>query len=134
MSVPASGLAVTSALKPSLGMNPATTVAGDCGTSSVVILDDFNGNAAVSTGFKLYQPAVQYSWAVVVLAIDSGTYRKPWSGFLGFTRNWSASFKWTVPANGSYWASVTPGSYATLNNGGMCYSGVPSDEEWIYRR
>lgn len=113
-------------------ITPFTTVPGDCGTSSVVILDDGNAGAAVSTGFHLVRGAISYGWTVNVTG-PGGGYTKNFGGVLANTPRWTGSFRWSVPVRGTYIAAVTKASWALLNNGTVCTSGGPIDSEYIYR-
>lgn len=116
----------------SLAVTPLNTVGGNCGSSTLYMFDSGGGKAAVGTSFTVKRPAVSYQWSVTI-AGSPGTYVKNFGGLLKNRTNWTSSFTWTVPASSYYHAAVSTGSYAILNNGGVCYSGGPTDATWVYR-
>ncbi|ACZ32467.1 hypothetical protein Xcel_3468 (plasmid) [Xylanimonas cellulosilytica DSM 15894] len=113
-------------------ITPFTTVGGNCGTSSVVILDAGGGKAAVSTGFNLIRGAVSYGWQVNVTGFAGG-YTKNFGGVIANHSTWQGSFTWTVPTSGTYIAKVAESSWALMNNGVICTSAGPVDSEYVYR-
>lgn len=122
--------ATRSSHKPTV--TPYTTLPGNCGTSSVVILDAGGGKAAVSTGWTTNRGAISYGWYVTV-AGGGSTYTKQYGGGLRNRTSWTASFTWTVPRTAYYIAGVSTSSYVILNNGGICTSAGPTDGETVYR-
>jgi hypothetical protein len=109
----------------------ANVVVGDCGSSRIVIVDgpEFR-DAGISTSFNVNRPAVNYSWFVDITGNATST-RRTFSGGLAFRTSWQHTFVHTVPAAGTYIASVAKNSNAVLNNGTLCFSGGPSDTEFI---
>ncbi|WP_431837972.1 hypothetical protein [Cellulomonas sp. Y8] len=109
----------------------ATVVTGDCGSSRIVIADGAGfRDAGISTSFTVNRPAVGYSWFVDITGNSTSTRRTFTGGLLSRT-TWQHTFAHTVPAAGTYIASVARTSNAVLNNGTICFSGGPSDSDYI---
>jgi hypothetical protein len=116
-------------------VSPDSTVYGNCGSSYVQIDYKSNGKPVhMDTGFSVIDPAVDYSWRVTE-AGSSGTgynYSYHASGSLANRSTWHGQHSSgdNYPS-AAYEATVVTGSFAELNTGAICYSGSPSDEEYL---
>lgn len=106
--------------------SPNTVIVGNCGTSQVDLgVKDNDHPVRMTTGFTVDSPAVEYGWTVNITG-PNYSYEYTASGFLAADSSWSGSHNseddYTA---GDYTAAVTTGSYATLVDGTICYSGGP---------
>ncbi|WP_320783828.1 DNA/RNA non-specific endonuclease [Streptomyces sp. CRN 30] len=109
------------------------TVYGNCGSSYIELEQKSNRHPlAVRTGFKLNQPAVGYAWFATVVGTDY-LHEYTDSGVLLLDSSWDGGYESDEDeAEGIYTAVVDPGvSSAVLWNGGVCYSGGPTDAEYL---
>jgi glutamyl endopeptidase len=107
-------------------LSPDTVIVGNCGTSQVDLgVKDNDHPVRMTTGFTVDTPALEYGWTVNITG-PNYSYQYSAAGFLAAESSWSGSHDsdddYTA---GDYTATVDTGSYATLANGTVCYSGGP---------
>ena len=113
-------------------VQPLATVGGDCGYSYVEMTLESPGRYRAYTGFHVYTQAISYGWRVFVSG-PRGSREHTWSGNLRFRRTWNGSRAGPVFGDGWHTGTVVPpGSYAVLRNGGVCFSGGPSDTKYLF--
>ncbi|MET3176507.1 UNVERIFIED_ORG: hypothetical protein ABIB52_004382 [Arthrobacter sp. UYCu721] len=105
---------------------------GNCGVSWVNYRATGFRNAALSTGFNLFAPAIAYGWYVGVYD-NAGYHEEPWyNGNYTGGSSWSGYRTLVNMALGYSWATVNSGSWAMLNNGEICVAGSPTANTTIY--
>lgn len=112
-------------------VSPQGIVYGDCGTSSVFLLDSGSLKYHVDTGFSVTTPAISYSWSVLVTGPG---YAKThtWGGGLLFRSTWTGSADATIASSQAGWFYAYASGSAALANGLICQSLHPTDIEAIY--
>jgi len=113
-------------------LSPDTVLPGDCGTSQVdVEAKDNDHPVRMTTGFVVDSPALEYGWEVEITGPDY-SYHYSAAGFLAADTSWNGSHdSGDDYPEGDYTAAVATGSYATLANGTICYSGGPVEEAHV---
>lgn len=113
--------------------HPDGTVYGNCGSSYITLSEKPNGYpVAMRTGFTVVAPAIGYDWSASISGPDY-FYNYESGGFLAFDSSWNGGHQSSAnEAEGFYFAAVDPaGSDAVLWDGTVCYSGGPTDEEFL---
>jgi DNA/RNA non-specific endonuclease len=113
--------------------HPDGTVSGNCGSSFITLSEKPNGYpVAMRTGFTVVEPAIGYDWSASVIGPDY-FYDYENGGFLDFDSSWEGGHQSSENrAEGLYFAAVDPaGSDAVLLDGTVCFSGGPTDEEFL---
>lgn len=111
-------------------VTPNTTISGNCGSSTVTFVNIGNHQAKLGTSFALSGIdgyAVDFHWHVDFIDNYGASY-KEWGGGLDLRRTWAGSFTFTSRGAGIAWAELSTGSFAILEDGGVCYSGGPVAE------
>lgn len=122
---PAAVLAVERAAK-STGSTIQNTVNGNCGTSTL-LMSRVGGTTSVriGTSYRVKLPSASHKWSVNVIN-KLGVSSVNFDGVAGGT-TWSAVRESVnVRTNQGTTAQVTPGSFAVLISGEICYSGSPT--------
>jgi hypothetical protein len=120
------GLMLSAARNRANTVAPADSVSGNCGSSYVYLHEKSNGEPVkMTTGFSVKNDAVAYSWSVYISG-PNYTYTAHFSGTLALDSSWNGSHTSTDNyAHGFWYADVNPDSYALLDTGAECDSGVP---------
>lgn len=114
-------------------VQPNDTVYGNCGSSYVTLTEKPNDYpVAMQTGFTVVEPAIGYDWSASVAGPDYA-HQYEAGGFLDFDSKWDGGYQSSAnEPEGWYFAAVDPeASDAVLWDGTVCFSGGPTDEEYL---
>lgn len=100
------------------------TVKGPCGTSTLLLSRNGPEVVRIGTAFRVYAATVWHVWNVS-LNNSFGGWNENFDG--GPTGgSWDAVHEKNIRSSHGVTAQVSPGSYATLVNGAVCFSGSPT--------
>ncbi len=100
-------------------------VTGPCGTSSLALTR--RGTAVrVVTSYNVVGVSTGHVWNVDVHFNNGIVFPVGFTGFAS-SSSWAASSTTNTSFNVGGWGVVTPGSFAILTDGRICYSGSPTD-------
>ncbi len=115
--------AVSVSLMAIAGGAPAiAATGGPCGTSTLLLARNGPEVVRIGTAFRVYAPTVWHVWNVSL----ANAYGRDWNeNFDGgpTSGSWDAEHQKNTRSSHGVSAVVTPGSYAVLVNGALCYSG-----------
>ncbi len=100
------------------------TVKGPCGTSTLLLARNGPEAVRIGTAFRVYAPTLWHVWNVS-LVNSYGGWNENFDGG-PTTGTWDATHEKYIRSSHGVSAQVTPGSYATLVNGAVCFSGGPT--------
>ncbi len=113
--------------------NPNGVVSGDCGSSNITVQEKADAHPVhMTTGFTVVIPAISYAWQATIAGPDD-SYVFQQSGGLFFRDSWTGTFDSTDDdVEGTYNAAVVADqSWAELWTGDICFSGGPTDTEFL---
>jgi hypothetical protein len=100
------------------------TVKGPCGTSTLLIARSGPEAVRIGTAFRVFAATDWHVWNVS-LVNSFGAWNENFDG--GPTSGtWDAEHEKNIRSSQGVTAQVTPGSYAVLVNGAVCFSGLPT--------
>lgn len=112
---------------------PNGVVNGDCGSSNVYVQEKSDDHPVrMTTGFSVDLPAIAYTWQVTISSTNYN-YVYQQSGFLAFRTSWAGSYDSTDDnIEATYSAAVSPDqSFVELFTGDICFSGGPTDSQFL---
>lgn len=115
-------------------ITPNTTVAGNCGSSYIDLVDSrqYDNVYKFITGFTVNGSAYDFNWYVAFEAGNGGYWTwsdsgPQWPGS-SWTSNWVDEY---TAYDGWVKGYVESSSRAYLTDGRVCWTGGPSDSEWV---
>lgn len=114
-------------------VQPDSTIYRDCGYSWMY-MDSWSPLQYVPlTGFVVNTPAIDYSWNLVISGPYNYENHLGYGGALAFDTSWSNGAPEIPVDDAGYYNGevVSSTSYAILDNGGVCFSGGPSDTVYV---
>jgi len=114
-------------------VQPDSIIYDDCGYSWMY-MDSWSPLQYVPlTGFVVNTPAIDYSWNLVISGPYNYENHLGYGGALAFDTSWSNGAPEIPVDDAGYYSGevVSSTSYAILDNGGVCFSGGPSDTVYV---
>lgn len=115
------------------GVTPNGVVNGDCGSSNVFVQEKSDDHPVhMTTGFTVDLPAIAYTWQVTISSPDFDHVFQQ-SGFLAFRTSWTGTYDSTDDNPEETYSAVVSSdqSFAELFDGDICFSGGPTDTEFL---